>query len=509
MLNWIQIKKPWELKPSSEGLELSNFEKKINLDLSNTDKNKQEYFHSILIGNNPFDDSKDNEITKIINFLYKEKVINYSNTKPDYYFRLNKKLYKLRKKFVSTKGPVLDIYQLNPKSSKFYPLNQHIFNARYISFNRYGKKPLLRWSSGISNIKDMAETKSIMESLERFACGQIDESYLIKSSMKQINKNVIDPTRLIKYSKFQHKSFYFPFKKFSPTKIYYWKKVTSLLTNRESYLPIDCIYYPITTRLASTLFTFSNSSGVAAGFNNAGILKRAILEIIERDAFMITWINRLKMPRINKDALDAEIKKRVREMELKRFKIEIINLTLDTIPVILICAISNKPPSLIMGAGADFSIHIALEKALSEVEMGVFWELRKEAGIKKKIPPNKVRSVDDHVLFYKSLKNIDAIKFLWSGKNTDLNHFSKFKSMSSLIKYLHQSGHEIFYADLTPQSFKNTDVKVYRAIISSFIPISFGYGLEPLDMERLKNIPDKLKLKSNMWKNIPLPHPFP
>ena len=70
--------------------------------------------------------------------------------------------------------------------------------------------------------------------------------------------------------------------------------------------------------------------------------------------------------------------------------------------------------------------------------------------------------------------------------------------------------------DLTTEEIQNLNlgIAVVRCIMPGFVPITFGYGYEPLAMRRIYNIPLKMGIikKSLSEKNVVenyLPHFFP
>ena len=65
-----------------------------------------------------------------------------------------------------------------------------------------------------------------------------------------------------------------------------------LLTRQPTYVPVNCVVCPYHSFSATTLF-YSSTNGLASGNTRLDALCHALCEVIERDAFMITWLQRL------------------------------------------------------------------------------------------------------------------------------------------------------------------------------------------------------------------------
>ena len=79
------------------------------------------------------------------------------------------------------------------------------------------------------------------------------------------------------------------------------------------------------------------------------------------------------------------------------------------------------------------------------------------------------------------------------------------QDVSTIVEKLKQHGIETAVLDLTPEYLKKRGVWVVRAIPLGFIPISFGYGMEPLGMTRYM----EMVKRGDPWsRNLPFPHPF-
>ena len=115
------------------------------------------------------------------------------------------------------------------------------------------------------------------------------------------------------------------------------------------------------------------STGLACGPTYANALLKALGEVVERDAYTITWQNRLPRPHIDLESVDDPLICRfLRVLQRLAIQPRAVYLTLDIpIPVFLIVMTrSDGPPWTIVASGADLSPRHALLLALEEACLG-------------------------------------------------------------------------------------------------------------------------------------------
>lgn len=81
----------------------------------------------------------------------------------------------------------------------------------------------------------------------------------------------------------------------------------------------------------------------------------------------------------------------------------------------------------------------------------------------------------------------------------------KEKDVWAVVEMLRQHGIEVAGLDLTPEYIKQAGAWVVRAIPLGLIPMSFGYGNEPLGMARYRQW---TKLGTPWSNRTPFTHPF-
>jgi len=504
MSKWIKLAQDWELLPISNGIELRHGEKSLDLEVPTNEEVSE--LKSALKGDVDLTTSSNPDILSLVDHLLSESAIEVVEIKPTQYSKSSEEkiLCSLRSSFVGSDSYIKAVYRPDPRNLSFPLLTSHIFSAKYA--DSAGNED---WSSGLDDSKSLAEIKAIMEGLERVASGILPTNDVLYTTGKSLGPKVLDPRRVVEYSTEQYR--HVQLKTFSLTKHYYWQKVFRVSDSQAFYLPVECIYYPISQRFTPNVYTYANSSGIAAGLNFESALFEALTELIERDAFMLTWINRLVHTKISKAHLTDSQKARVTNVNTAGYEVEIVNITLDLLPTVLVVAHSTKlKPSLILGMSCKPTVSAAISKALSEVEQQLYWKLRQGQELYSIDNQTMVSTISDHSAIYVSGKHLHEAEFLWSG--TDSTRFlegdGRYDQLDTVLELLNTRNIETYALDLSPFAMKSSGVYVVRAIAEGLVPISFGYGLEPLAMKRLKSVPEKLGLKINSWQDGVFTHPF-
>jgi ribosomal protein S12 methylthiotransferase accessory factor len=502
----MQLNENWRVRPKQDGLELIAPEHNIALELS--DLAFRDELMAILVGDAEIPTSN-KVIEETLQRLESVGAISRQEGSACHdpsSIKGKETAWRIRENFVGPRGPVMNIYWLDPIRSKLSLSGIHLFTAKYRERTGHGEETQEAWASGSDADWEQAELKAIMEVIERHTCGVIPQDQLVRTTARKLKDRGLDPRRVVAYTKAQYKNG-LPFVPFSQDREYWWKSVTILPEGREKYLPVECLYYPVGHEIAPNPYTAASSSGVAAGLTFEDTLLRALYEAVERDAFMVAWLSRTSMPLIDQQTISEDCMKRVHSMESLGYRMYFVDITLELAPVVLAVGVSQKVrPSLVLGAASNPDIEKAIEKSLSEIEHQLYWERKDPENIYSISDPIEVKGVLDHMALYVFTEHLSKAAFLWRGEARPINRSSSgIQNASTIVEKLNQHGIQTAILDLTPEYLKKAGVWVVRAIPLGLIPISFGYGMEPLGMARYT----KMAKRGSLWpRNLPFPHPF-
>ena len=156
-----------------------------------------------------------------------------------------------------------------------------------------------------------------------------------------------------------------------------WSPVWSLTQGRHRYLPTSLLYYGTSVDHRDNSDFFADSNGCAAGNTLEEAILQGFFELVERDAFAIWWYNRLPRPGIDLESFGDDYLSSARDYyrSLDR-EVWGLDVTSDFgIPafVVLSRRTDKKAEDIIYGAGAHADPHIAVLRALCEMNQFLNW----------------------------------------------------------------------------------------------------------------------------------------
>jgi ribosomal protein S12 methylthiotransferase accessory factor len=395
--------------------------------------------------------------------------------------------------------------QWMPSSTKSYHLPFSMVFSR--SKNNSGSE----WACGRSKDPFLAASKALSEGYEWNACGKIPKD-LVQSSFATLD-GAIDPRKIVRYHNRQYTRKKFPLKPFDENCPYLWRYGLNILTNEKTFILSDCIYFPYTS--PTPRYTHANSSGAAAHPLWEGAVRNATLELVERDAFMIVWLNRLLMPNIRFSSLPQGFQSRIRALQGAGFRVVVKDLTLDLTPVIFVFAQNKSLPLTTCAGCSGFETEEVLDHALMEVESAIYCRLANNQPTKR-VRVHGVYYTDEHGSLYEQHEFFRRADFLFASKSrVQFAHIGSTAPLTwqQLLDQFHKSGYSPIVVDLlcSDDNPKPVPLTVVKVFIPGIIPMSFGYGLEPCGMDRIYNLPVHLghqAVPMSYEKLTKFPHPY-
>jgi len=338
------------------------------------------------------------------------------------------------------------------------------------------------WGAGVATSAEGAKIAAVAEAHERFSASYLPLGEL--RTAKEIDLvGAVDPRKFIDYTEEQRERNR-DLIAYRPDRQRLWVEAHSL-AGEVQWILADLVFYPFGTA-DHRRHTSANSSGMAAGRDYASAVTSAWFELVERDAFMRSWLGRLAGDRLNipRAGTGAEL---VKDLESMKWTIE-LRVLWGSQGDWSILAMAEHGSKLSLGSAAGPDATTAITKAISEAWAGVVLVSSDE-----KVPEiADVRSPSDHRRLYRWGDVGPAARAHWMG------------------------GRTLEGADLPPQSIASRDLiviewppwltaplRVVRVLCPEMIPITFGGGLEPLGR------PDVAELLVAAGGPPPLPHPFP
>ena len=335
------------------------------------------------------------------------------------------------------------------------------------------------WFAGFAKLRDnsnafstgstrtQASIKVLSEAYERTVSGELRIDLEIRAT--DISGSWLDPRLVFPHHKSVQGN---RLQAFDENKTWQWVRGVRA-SGEEVLVPVDLVFYPLYRKqLGRRLCCETNSSGVAAHFNEKIAKTSALQELIERDAIMVTWFARKNVTAISQVDWPEEISARAGQWQKEGRAVKVLNLTMDSIPVVLVTIVSSKYPYFVSGASADFDWPSAISKAYNEAEfMLLSW-----IGTRPRKPnPKRIVSPKEHgVLFFRK-DHLEQVDWLVNSPESDLPEVTSCNIVRQFDPVYVKLGND-----------EGAGLKVFRALSTKLLPIHFGYGLEPYGHSRLE-----------------------
>jgi ribosomal protein S12 methylthiotransferase accessory factor len=422
-------------------------------------------------------------------------------------------LTKLESQLLSERVGVIKSIELYPKDAS-EPILPFVFAAQLSNFRFQATDAKIDFGcSGKGMSVDAARASAIGEAVERYSGGQWDVKSIVHARRSELNGPSIDPREMVLYTANQYRSI--PYQPYSDDTEMGWVRLRSLMDRQHYYAPAVGLLlgYQVTSEAENICPVTSN--GLAAGGSLGNAILNAALEVIERDAFCMTWLNRLPSERFEPTTHpDPEIRSLVEAYRRRGVEYAVFRLATDT-PCSVFVAFGLQVdgqfgPAAVAGLGADLDPIVAARKAMLEVAQ-VRPSLRRKLRTTEvcerltilEADPTKVESLEDHDLLYASPKALPALDFLlkqpvavseWPKAPT-----AEMKTLRYLVDHLGSMKSNLMYLDLTPADMQSLGLHTVKALIPTFQPIDFGWSERQLGLLKQRNTPETVN---------PDPHPI-
>lgn len=364
------------------------------------------------------------------------------------------------------------------------------------------------WSSGKAEDPQLAKTKALAEAREWDACGNVAEN-TVSESFNNLG-SAIDPRDIVEFHDEQYQREDFPLEKFEPGDEHIWIGGTDELSGDDIFVPADAVYYPDSLPDPLPRYMHANTSGVAAHPKREQAVRSGVLELIERDGFMVTYLTQIKQPSITIGSLPERLQSRIERIKACGFSIWIKDFSLGLAPVMFVFAQSTKHKVTTCGACADFDKQHAVDHALKEVEQSILNCMKGGLG-PDTFDPDEVGLTEDHGKLYAQANHYKKADFLVKGGGKVYLSSAGDNSAdcwNELVSKISADYSSLITIPLSDRLDDQNQLHIIRSIIPGLVPMVFGHGMEPAAMERIYQVAQNHG-KSITYNDLPsYPHPF-
>ncbi|MFG2616759.1 TOMM precursor leader peptide-binding protein [Streptomyces sp. NPDC048507] len=389
--------------------------------------------------------------------------------------------------------------------------------------------------SGQANSFSASRDLAFLEGLERYAGThrRTGTTEVLTASYAELGERALDPARCGLYpeSTYRDDPLVSPF---DPGRPIPWVYGHSLRDDRPVLVPARLAYY--SAGLAADNFVFECSNGCAIGGCPEEALLAALLELIERDAFLLAWYGGQRLTEIDLASVPGPaVRTMVDRAALQGYDVHAFDNRIDlAVPVVTGLAVRRDggPGLYSFGAGAALDPAAAVEAALSEVLTYIPHlpgqvaarrsELEAMAGDFSRVKHLKdhaqlfgLPAMSAHVRPYREPLAVRSVAELYAAweererpRTADLRD-----DLLWCVRELTAAGYDVIAVDQTTPEQRRAGLCTVRAIVPGLLPIDFGWSRQRAPhMPRLRTAAVRGGLRARPLTDAEVrlvPHPFP
>jgi ribosomal protein S12 methylthiotransferase accessory factor len=375
------------------------------------------------------------------------------------------------------------------------PVTSSAVLASYTEGAHYPSGPEIGSGKGLTAVEAMIG--AVGEAIERYSASRYRKADLYRSALNDLNGEFLDPRQLCLYADSQYAQPNFPFARFDPNRPIEWIRGYWLDTGGAVWVPALLAYFDFRAS-PEERFCQVTSNGLAAGAGLEDAALRAVLEIVERDAFMITW--RAERPGrrlLLDDTIEPGADEVVRQLSERGVEVELFLLDAGlSIPTVICLGVGDgkRWPGVTVALAAHVSLRTSARRAILEQGHVGPYLARLMLDGEHIIPaePGDVRTLIDHALYYVPPDRVQALDFLRRGGDRPIPLVELAEppdaSLAVCVGRLHAGGMRVAIAEVTSPDVTVSPFRVVRALGPDIHPIDFGFGLRRLASSRLRRL---------------------
>lgn len=374
--------------------------------------------------------------------------------------------------------------------------------------------------------RDEALAAALGEVAERYSASWMPEG-LPLATARELGGSAVDPARFALFHSRQHELPGFPFKPFTADTRVRWAPGVALPSNEPVYLPAQLVYlrWRSPQDTGEEPIGYSTSNGTACGATFEEAVLGGLLELIERDAFMLTWYGRLSLPRLDwssEPELAAFDERYFRATGLRYSAIDLS--CFHDVPT-LVGVVRGTPGDgapLAVGAAAAPTAAEAWQDALGEAFAVRAWaRAMSHEGRTREFESDfsDLDGFDDHILFYANEENARHAEFLHASAEeravrevAQLEGTDVTEQITALCARLAACDATAYAVDVTAPDIAAAGLRVAKVVVPELQPLDVAYDGRFLGGRRLYQAAYELGLRTEPLtfdELNPYPHPFP
>ena len=320
---------------------------------------------------------------------------------------------------------------------------------------------------------------------------------------------------------------------FDPDRPIPWVQGYSLRDDRPVLVPARLCYY--SAGLASDNFVFECSNGCAIGSCLEEAILFGLLELIERDSFLLGWYGGARPAGIDLASCSGRaLHAMVDRAALQGYEVHAFDSRVDlAVPVVTALAVRRDggPGALAFAAGAGFDPERAVESAVSEILTYIphlpgqvrerpaeLAAMAEDFSLVRRLPDHAalfgLPQMAQHAQSYLEPLAVRSLEEVYGGWAKVRPHSSDLLDDLLFCRdELTRAGFDVIAVDQTSPEQRRSGLRTVCTIVPGLLPIDFGWSRQrALTMPRLRTALRRGGLRATDLREDELrrvPHPFP
>ena len=370
----------------------------------------------------------------------------------------------------------------------------------------------------------------ILEGLERYAgLAPRGRPPALVAALDDLAEPALDPRLCGMYAP-AHYALHPETEQFSSRRAIPWVQGYSLRDDRPILVPKVLTYYHSEPRVER--FVQECSNGCASGGSLAEAVLYGLMEVVERDAFLLAWYSGAALPELDPHtSRRAETRQLVERLAMYGYQARFFDTRMAfPVPVITAVAVRTTPGlgALSFGAGASFDPEEALSAGLAEIATDALRSRRRtergEAGLREMAADfDKVLALHDHSALYGLPEMAVHAAFLLDRPDRKLQPLAEAfpddpatnknpegdptgdirDDLARCVGVLAAAGFDTIAVDQTTPEQRDLGLHTASVIVPGLVPIDFGWS-----RQRVLHLPRLAAVTGATTPHL-APHPFP
>jgi ribosomal protein S12 methylthiotransferase accessory factor len=390
------------------------------------------------------------------------------------------------------------------------------------TWDSFGRDTLFCGGNALSG--DPAKAAALGEAVERSSTCQLLHDDLLIARHCDIADEALDPLAWDLFDPRTRATEGFGYATPSRQAELSWVWGFSLTQNRPVRIPASRVFSPFRNVTLADFFDGPIISGYSTNTTTEEAIYGALMEVIERDAFMISWANQLRLPRLAIDpSTPGEVGQYLAAFAACGIEVRCVlaHLDLGAHAVIAIARSDQEgDPASVVSAAADMDVGAACRKALKELSANRLTVRHEMLSAGSELPspdPQTVIEERTHGLLHARSDMTHLLDVWWDSPNRvplppvpqDAGITSRLRSCVDVIK---QAGLEVAVIDLSAPAMEALGLQTVKVLVPGAYPMNFDGRFPHFGGKRMSQAPVVAGLRDTPidFKDLcTIPHPFP